>query len=49
MLAYYWTPDFNDPVDYTAAPFPYTFTDGYVNATITALYNEAARLKQPDS
>ncbi len=41
MLAYYWTPDFNDPADYTAAPFPYTFTDGYSNATITNLYNEA--------
>jgi peptide/nickel transport system substrate-binding protein len=41
MLAQYWTPDFNDPADYTASPFPYSYTNGYVNATITNLYNEA--------
>jgi peptide/nickel transport system substrate-binding protein len=41
MLAQYWTPDFNDPADYTASPFPYSYTNGYTNATITNLYNEA--------
>ena len=42
MLAYYWTPDFNDAADYVGIPYPLTFADGFSNSTITGLITNSS-------
>ena len=41
MLAYFWTPDFQDPADYATPSAAYGWNDGYSNPQIEKLGTEA--------
>lgn len=41
LLAFYWTPDFNDPADYATPSAMYGWSGGYANSTIETLGTEA--------
>lgn len=41
MLAYNWTPDYNDPADYATPSAAYSWNGGFSNSTIEALGTQA--------
>ncbi|MHB8568342.1 MAG: ABC transporter substrate-binding protein [Nitrososphaerales archaeon] len=41
MLAYFWTPDYNDPADYATPSAAYSWNGGFSNSTIEALGTQA--------
>ena len=41
MLAYFWTPDYNDPADYATPSAAYSWNGGFSNLTIEALGSQA--------
>jgi ABC-type transport system substrate-binding protein len=41
MLAYFWTPDYNDPADYAVPSSSFGFAGGYDNSTVESLGAQA--------